>query len=154
MSKFNPSKLNKAAIPTVPISLTESKIFGVSNKDTKSGDNTPYVALKYFHPAWECLSDWSKEELKSFSSFLEKLGKYTWNDILKSGGSPGTKSGLGCTKHGPGMKCPSTPHLDSISPDITLIELRVTQRARVHGFRMSSAFFLVWLDKDHRICPS
>ena len=41
--------------------------------------------------------------------------------------------------------------IKEISPDIPSSELRITQRARIHGFRMNSAFFLVWLDKDHQI---
>jgi hypothetical protein len=49
-------------------------------------------------------------------------------------------------------KLPYHPHLH-FNPDLTFFELRVTQQARVHGFRVKSAFFLVWLDREHRIYP-
>jgi len=49
---------------------------------------------------------------------------------------------------------PKTRVLEAISPDLGFFELRVTQKARVHGFRSANAFFLVFLDKDHAICPS
>jgi hypothetical protein len=41
-----------------------------------------------------------------------------------------------------------------ISDDITFFELRVNQnKLRVHGFRANAAFFLVLLDREHRVWP-
>ncbi len=77
-----------------------------------------------------------------------------WPDIFKSGGTLGQKTGLGMTYHSDRNSLPTYPLLQSISPDIRFFELRINQQARVHGFRSYSAFFLVWLDKDHRIYPS
>ena len=103
--------------------------------------------------AFECFSSWSPSELKAFSDFLIKLKSAKWKDIYATGGKKGTKSGLGYTPHKNRSMLPNNPELKDISPDITFFELRVTQKARVHGFRVKSAFFLVWLDKNHRIYP-
>ena len=40
-----------------------------------------------------------------------------------------------------------------LSKDITFYEFRVSQKARVIGFREDAIFFLCWLDRNHRICP-
>jgi hypothetical protein len=75
------------------------------------------------------------------------LNQSNWNFINNSGDKSGNKNGLGMTYHQDRKKLPSSKILDSISPDIKFFELRVTQKARVHGFRSFSSFFLVWLDR-------
>jgi len=49
------------------------------------------------------------------------------------------------------------PHVKKIlaglSPEISLIELRVSQKMRVHGFQSQSAFFMVLLDREHKVFP-
>ena len=42
---------------------------------------------------------------------------------------------------------------DILSPDITFSELKVTEKARIHGFQVGAAFYLVWLDRNHEIFP-
>jgi hypothetical protein len=42
---------------------------------------------------------------------------------------------------------------NSISPDIGFFELRVSDKIRLHGFQSQSAFFLVMLDREHRVFP-
>lgn len=46
---------------------------------------------------------------------------------------------------------PNTDFLHSISEDISWMEMRVTQVARVFGFRAGHAFFLVFLDRTHDV---
>jgi hypothetical protein len=113
----------------------------------------PNVNLKYYDPDFECFSEWTSDELKSFSEFTQKLKRLTWQQIYKSGGRLGDKTGLGYTPHKTRAYLPKHPELDSLSPDITFFELRITQKARVHGFRVKSTFFLVWLDRNHQIYP-
>ncbi len=120
----------------------------------ENGDR-PYAVLKYYRPDFECFSSWTPSELKAFSDFVIKLKSAEWKDIYTTGGKAGTKKGLGYTPHKDRSRLPDNPELRDISPDITFFELRVTQKARrVHGFRVKSAFFLVWLDRNHRICPA
>ena len=129
----------------------EQKTLGISDLDD---DNRPYVALKYYETRHQCFSEWDCSELRAFSSFVEKLKGVTWEMIWRSGGKPGKKDSFGFTKHKDRNNLPNNGNaLKNISPDIDAFELRVTGKARVHGFRMKSAFFLVWLDKDHEIYP-
>lgn len=131
------------------LSEVELKIHGLSTPKDKEA----HINLKYYDKNHECLSEWQTEELKSFSSFIEKINQSSWTDIYKGGGKSGNKSGLGMTYHKDRSKLPESPILDRISPDIKFFELRVTQKIRVHGFRSVSSLFLVWLDRDHKIYP-
>ena len=109
-----------------------------------------FVALKYYRPEHQCLSEWTPDELKQFSSFCRKLSQMTWQQIIETGGRH--KTGVAWTPvHA--HQLPNTDFLDSISEDIHWIELRVTQEARVFGFRAGQAFFLVFLDRTHDIIP-
>ena len=75
--------------------LTEkdAEIFGFE----KEGNNSPaYVYFKYYDHKHQCLSEWSKDELRSFTSFIEKLRNTSWTDIYKSGSNQ-NKSGFGYT---------------------------------------------------------
>ena len=131
------------------LSAIEKKIQGF---DSPSHED-PCVNLKYYDKSYQCFSEWQTDELKSFSSFVEKLAASNWTDILKSGGKSGQKKGFGMTYHKDRNNLPASPILKKISEDIKFFELRVTQKARVHGFRSYSSFFLVWLDRNHQIYP-
>lgn len=109
-----------------------------------------FVALKYYRPDHQCLSEWTPDELKAFSAFCRKLAQMTWQQIVETGGR--NKTGVGWTPVNPGQ-LPDTDFLDRLSEDISWIELRVTQEARVFGFRARQAFFLVFLDRTHDIIP-
>lgn len=120
---------------------------------TDHSRDKPYINLKYYQPEYECLSEWTPDELKALSEFVRKFRNLTWEQIYRSGGKLGEKSGLGYTSHKTKTLLPKFSELDNFSHDLTFFELRVTQKARVHGFRIKAAFFLVWLDRNHRIYP-
>lgn len=134
---------------SIEVSSLEKVALGLHQSE--EDNERPWVSLKYYHPSFECFSAWDEDELKAFSEFCQKLSQRKWNDIYKTGGQLGHKTGLGYTVHKT-TKLPDKPDLSSLSPDISFFELRVTQTARVHGFRVKEAFFLVWLDRTHRIC--
>ncbi|MHC1745180.1 MAG: hypothetical protein AB9873_19425 [Syntrophobacteraceae bacterium] len=112
---------------------------------TESQDSPVYVSLKYYDSEFECFSDWDKQELRAFSGLVKKLVLRSWNEIKRSAG------GLGCKVHKDRKRLPQRNVLDLISPDSTLVELRVTDGARIHGFIVQASFFLVWLNKRHRV---
>jgi hypothetical protein len=134
--------------PSVQMSLKDISLLGLQ---TISNSSNAYVSLKYFRPEHQCFSVWQSEELRAFSSFCRKLTVTSWAEIYKSGGSPGDKTGFGYTVHKNVSVLPE--NLESISPDLTWFELRVTGEARAHGFRATNAFFLVFLDRQHEIYP-
>jgi hypothetical protein len=139
----------------------EKKIFDLPSYKNGSReaplDKNPYVVLKYFQKDWECFSDWGKDELTQFSNFLTTLSGHTWNSVYKSAGKGSNKAGLGYTPYQvTDMKNGSSyveKVLSNLSPDIGLIELRVSQKMRVHGFQSQSAFFMILLDREHRVFP-
>ena len=138
---------SKAEPKETALTSVERALFGFYT----GRDENPYVSLKYIDTEHQCFSDWDQSELKLFSGFLKKLAQTPWPEILRSGGTAGNKTGLGCTHHKNRQLLLNSAVLQKISEDINFIELRVSQRARVHGFRLASAFFLVWLDRDHEI---
>lgn len=107
-----------------------------------------FVALKYYRPEYQCFSEWTADELRAFSGFCRKLAQMTWQQIVETGGR--FRSGLGCTPVERG-RLPNTEFLHAISEDISWMEMRVTQVARVFGFRAGHAFFLVFLDRTHDV---
>lgn len=132
------------------LSNIEAKLLGIDDKE-----NNAFVILKYFDGKYQCFSEWSNNELKDFTSFIEKINNMTWNEIYKTAGKgkSGKKTGFGYTVHKDKSVLPNKTIVDKLSEDITFFELRVSQEARVHGFRVKSAFFLVWLDRNHDVYP-
>lgn len=107
------------------------------------------MALKYYDDSFECLSSWKKDELKSFSSFLKKLAETGWENAHRSGlrmkpiDLKTVRTGGECLKR----------VRNSVSPDIDFVEFRVNDKVRVHGFRLLDTFFLILLDREHRLYP-
>jgi hypothetical protein len=104
------------------------------------------VSLKYYHPKSQCLSQWKRDELKKLSSFFIKLQALSLAQIRGH-------EGLGfCNHQGAPASGFSRPR--SLSPDVQLCEMRVDNKARVHGFQEGTTFFLIWLDRGHEVFPS
>lgn len=89
------------------------------------------------------------DERKAFSNVVGKLRKLSWDGL--SGGLRPKPCKVEHAQHGARERLKRVH--EHLSREIQFIELRVSQRARVHGFRMKSAFFLVLLDRDHRAFP-
>lgn len=163
MAKKLPKQAIKERLEAkVLVKLTPAEAKANSLLDDQAGGSydkeAPYVSLKYFRDTFECFSDWEKDELKQFSGFLEHLRGHTWQQVMATGGKE-SKRGLAFTpydiaKVDKGVR----DHFDDvrkrISDDISFFELRVNQgKLRVHGFRSKAAFFLVLLDRGHRVWP-
>ena len=132
----------------IALSPFEKSIVNVSRKPA---EDVPHVNLKYYHSEYQCLSEWQPAELRHFSAFINKLRSSKWQGIQMTGGAIGYKAGFGYTPHKDRKKLPKHPDLDKISEEITFFELRVSQEMRVHGFRCLDAFYLVWLDREHKV---
>jgi len=154
-------KQANATAPAVKLSPIEEKVLSLAN--TFSGgspdNDNPFVNLKYFRESFECFSAWQKDELKAFTDFIGSLRQRTWRQVLETSGKGENKTGLAytpyeiaTTKNGAEEQLKEVQKL--IGDDITFFELRVNQKIRVHGFRAKAAFFLVLLDREHRVFPS
>lgn len=122
------------------------KILGLANNGENSDEKQAYIALKYFDKNFECFSEWSKDELACLSNFIDKINNLTWNDIKRH-------TGLRYKMIDNAKGLPENSIKEKISKDISFYELRVSQKARVVGFRQNAVFFICWLDRNHRICP-
>lgn len=147
------SKAKTASPQQIIISEREATIFGFRNRAANANNRErPYISLRYFDGSYECFSKWTKEELAAFTDLLRRISQMTWTQIMATGGKGGNKTGLGCTKLEARI-LPSSA-TNGLSEDLPFMELRVTQKARIHGFRMNEAFFLLCLDREHKVCPS
>jgi len=107
------------------------------------------ISLKYYNSRSECWSDWQKADLKGFTKIIEMLSQQSVQQ-LKSRGANGTPK---CRMHKGPSKTPGYKRPTTISEDIDLYEIGVTNQARIHGFFAGTVFFLVWLDRRHRVFP-
>ena len=109
-----------------------------------------FLSLRFIQHEYQCFSEWSKIEMKSFWAFLEKLSTLTWQQIYDQSGKS-NKTGLGYTTIDK-YQYPLSEFKEQLSEDITLFELRVDDKKRIHGFRHEAVFYACWLDKNHDIC--
>lgn len=110
-----------------------------ANKLLDAKDDKVAVNLRYFQSSHECFSAWQKAELKAFSSFVVKLSKRTKQEVTST-----TKT---CHAH----KGATKPLPSGVSPEVKLYSLDVGSKVRVHGFFVQNGFFLVWLDREHKV---
>lgn len=150
LDRIAKKQLETSDVKNVNLKLKEAALLSLSNN---SDNDTAYVNLKYYRHEHQCFSEWDVDQLKALSAFCRKITQISWTDIYRTGGKAGNKTGLGYTPHKDRRALPEAPELREISPDLTWFELRVTGEARVHGFRCKSAFFLVFLDRQHEVYP-
>lgn len=103
-----------------------------------------HISLKYWHAGSQCLSAWQPSELKKLRKFIDTIQVLS-RDGLGTGGIQ-AKPHKGTT--GAGFARPS-----SLSKDLAMFEMRIDQKARVHGVFQHDIFFLVWLDRNHAVFP-
>lgn len=136
---------NKISIPKINVEnkFLKKDFLGLAQSGESSDEKNAYIALKYYDKDFECFSDWKKDELKLLSKHIELINKQTWNQLKRN---PGIQyKDITNTNKLPSMK-------NKLSDDITFCEMRISQKARIIGFRDNAIFFLCWLDRNHRIC--
>lgn len=111
--------------------------------DHTSQDGKLSVNLKYYQKSAECFSSWQKAELKAFSNWVDKTCTRTEAQVTSA-----TKN---CHAHNPGKRAAGFSVPQEVSPDVKFYGLDVTKGGRVHGFFERGQFFLVWLDRGHKV---
>jgi hypothetical protein len=108
-----------------------------------------FASIRFVQHGFECFSQWAGDEMTLFWDFIRIIHQTTWADLYRSAGKGINKVGLGYTV----INTSNYPEAftKELDPGITLFELRVSQRARVHCFRDSSICYICFLDKDHRL---
>lgn len=117
---------------------------------SQEGNNAyVFLSLKYIQHKIQCFSEWTSQEMGIFWNFNELIHKTTWQDVYASARKK-NKTGLAYTTIEK-KQYPKTEFSQKLSEDITLFELRLNKKMRVHGFRHKSIFYLCWLDREHRL---
>lgn len=117
---------------------------------SQEGNNAfVFLSLKYIQHRIQCFSDWTNQEMGAFWSFNEAIHQTTWQNVYASARKR-NKTGLAYTTIEK-KQYPKTTFSQKLSDDVTLFELRLNQKMRVHGFRHKSVFYLCWLDREHKL---
>jgi hypothetical protein len=105
------------------------------------------VSLRYYQSKCECFSEWTRQELKSFSQTVHKVRGYSRKLLCG-------KENL-CEPHKGEPKRERFSRPQGVSPDQNFWEIKVDQsnKLRMHGFFVEEVFFLVWLDREHECFP-
>jgi|HigsolmetaAR203D_1030402.scaffolds.fasta_scaffold26797_2 hypothetical protein len=102
----------------------------------------PVFSFAFACPNHFQLSEWQREELKHLVDTLRRYSRMKWEEIRKVKGfrsvDPNTFS---------------VPLPDDISPDIVILEFRVSKRARIFGYRSKQVFHIIWFDRNHEVYP-
>ena len=148
--------LRRSSIPKSATSLKKEPTY--LNKDVtnlhsfeqENDDAKVIVNIRHLQYEYQCLSSWSKTEEKELWEFTRRLHRTTWRQVYESASKGKKKRGLAYTII-PRNQYPQTEFIRSLSPDVTLFELRVSKKMRVHGFRYKSVFYLCYLDREHKL---
>jgi hypothetical protein len=108
-----------------------------------------FLSLRFIQSNYQRFSEWDKMDMNCFWKFNKDIHEYTWQQVLNTSGKK-DKSGLAYTEI-PKIKYPNPEFKNTLSNDITLFELRLSSKIRVHGFRHKSILYLCWLDRNHKI---
>ncbi|MDA7981873.1 MAG: hypothetical protein MPJ82_04540 [Alphaproteobacteria bacterium] len=103
------------------------------------------VNLRFFRRSHECFSDWQKKELKQFALRVEKMARLTEAQAMSDNYGHAHRGDNAATAD-------LLPR--GISGDTPVYSMRVTRKARVHGFFSGGDFYLIALDRNHRVLPS
>lgn len=143
-------KSGKAGRKSFSIKLEASSkptAIDIEKEKLASDEEGVSVSLKYFRKQTECFSEWQPDELKKFSAMLGMVGQLSASKLKAH------KPYCEVHKRPPAEDRFTRP--DKLSEDLTFFELKVdkSNAARVHGVFVGSVFFLVWLDRLHKVYP-
>lgn len=119
-------------LPNKPADIKAASSF--IQKDERIGVN-----FKYYQSNYECLSAWGKQELKQLSKWIEKTRVRTEADITST--TKTCHALINFNKRRP----------SGVSKDVQFYGLDVGSKLRVHGFLSEYNFYLVWLDRKHKL---
>lgn len=107
-------------------------------------DMTPTFSFKSCSNNRFKLSEWQPKEIEQLISVFKKLESCSWKEIRRN-------KGFGYKIVDPDTFSCNLP--ENISPDETIIELRVSKKARLFGYRGKNIFYIIWFDRNHEVYP-
>lgn len=121
-----------------------------SEIELNGDDKLVFVSIKNLQNKFQCFSEWSKIEMNKFWNFNDSIHKMTWSQVLQTASKGKNKRGLAYTVI-PREKYKGISFFKDLDKSISIFELRIDDKIRVHGFRECSIFHLCVLDKNHKI---
>ena len=118
----------------------------IGRKKHIQNDEAISISLKYYRFETECFSEWNRNDLKQFTSTINKLRGMTVSTV--HGHSI-------CSQHKRKPQFARYSRPAGLGEELPMSEIRVDPHnlARVHGVFMGSVFHLVWLDRKHQVFP-
>lgn len=112
---------------------------------TKTKDDNqmkfPVFSFKHVSENHCLLSDWQSAELIDLIKMFKTMESLTWNQVH-------SHKGLEYKQ----INNPKYPLPKTVSPDITICEVRACQKKRVFGYRIDNVFCVIWFDRNHEVC--
>jgi hypothetical protein len=127
---------------------------GVS-PEPKFHDAEIQLSYKFYDPGGEyCLSQCDEHQVITYKQCLKKLSSYTFGQLLgTSTKTKGEKTGLHWEVFPNGVK--SAPPLPAgLDPGCKLACVRASERMRIFVTHFGRALYILWYDKDHKLCQS
>ncbi len=78
----------------------------------------------------------------AWERIFQKIEKLSWKQIQSD-------PGLNFERN----KNIALPLPSNFPPDASLCSVRVNQKIRLYGYRVREFFYIVWFDKNHKVCP-
>lgn len=143
--------IDKSALPksNKKNKFIDNRALALENFDKEGNASKVLISIKHLQPDFECFSEWTKQEMQLFWSFNSDLHNKSWQQVYSTA-RKSKKTGLAYTVLSK-KQYPKSNFTKLLSRDITLFELRVNKKIRVHGFRHKFIFHICWLDKNHNI---
>ena len=102
-------------------------------------ENVSICFAQYSSGGRYCLSSWEKQDTRRALDTLRKLSERTWEGIRQTGGLY-YKELQGDTRR---------DVAPSVSPDVRVVEVRVSLQARLIGCRQGNTFAIIRFDRAH-----
>ncbi len=99
-------------------------------------DSGVHLNLRYYDEKHQCFSEWNMQDLKKFSSLAGQLGGRTPAEVLQ--------------KITPNKGESAIPPKE-LDPSLKMVHWKLGRKARVHGVLHKNIFFLIFLDRNHKI---
>jgi hypothetical protein len=97
-----------------------------------------------------CLSQCSQDEVRQYKKCLRLLTSQSWQEVMKSGGRPGNKVGLGYTVYDD-WALSGAQRPPNLSPELRISGVRASDVARLFGVYIQGIYYILWFDPKHKI---
>lgn len=147
MAKKNKNKKPKLKLKEKHIILGKTildEAFNVPEEEGSTDNLQPVFSFRDLCNNHFQLHEWQEDEIKKLVQTFRDCGNWTWSEAKKV-------RGFNLKPVDPRTFSKSLPEF--ISPDLTILEFRVSKRARVFGYRARNVFHIIWFDRNHEVYP-